>query len=306
MRYSYLLLLLLVMSLDTVFAQNIGRIEDKLSRLFETGHHEKCLKKAERYQRKYPQLDVPVYYISKVNLQKYKSDSLQGRSAYKHLTLAVCYAEKLPESFVGYKAKIRNTLKVYVVANHDTARISPANKRAVQLYTITYGDTLEMYFQYFPSLSKGVDSSLPILFQSKSDSLRVELIQFAQSLEGTKYKYAGEKPETGFDCSGFTKYAFGHIGIELPHNAHKQSQISGLNKPLTEAQIGDLIFFGSGNETDYRTQHAGIILSVNDHEIKVIHCVSGGVSIDGNNSSFDMYWKDRILFVKSPAVFNVQ
>lgn len=124
--------------------------------------------------------------------------------------------------------------------------------------------------------------------------------------DGIRYKYAGEKPETGFDCSGFTKYVYSHIGVELPHNAQKQSNLSGNNKTLENARPGDLIFFGAKTEDSHHTIHAGIVHSVYEDDISVIHCVSGGVSIDGRDSSWDRYWKNEVLFVKTLPQLSAQ
>jgi len=302
MRSTILLCLTLVLFAPNGLAQNKGRIGQRLEKLYRNGKYEKCLVRATRFQRKHPQLDVPKYYISKVHWQEYRLDSLAGKSAYAHLTGAVRYADRLPENYDDYKLMVRNTLKLYVLTNYDTAGNSEANKKALLFYVRTYRDTLDIYHDYYPA-KDAVIQHLPHLFQSKSDSLRYELVNFAQKLEGTRYKYAGEKPETGFDCSGFTKYAFQHMGVDLPHNAHQQSKTDGENKSLEKAKVGDLIFFGSGSGAKYHVQHAGIIYSVDNQEIKVIHCVSGGVSIEGNHSGFDMYWKDKVLFVKTLPLF---
>ncbi len=277
-------------------------MEQRLAKLFQNGRYEKCLNKAARFQRKYPQSAVPGYYISKVHWHEYQQDSLSGRAAYAHLTNAVRYADRLPETYADFNNQVRHSMKNYVLTNHDATQISSTTKKALAYYVRVYRDTLDIYRKYFPQ-EEPVVQHLPHLFQSKSDSLRYELVNFARQLEGVRYKYAGEKPETGFDCSGFTRYAYQHIGVELPHNAHLQSKTDGENKSLAEAKVGDLVFFGSGTGSKYHTRHAGIIYSVDHDEIKVIHCVSGGVSIDGNHSSFDMYWKDKVLFVKSLPLF---
>lgn len=277
-------------------------MKNRLQQLFEKGQYEKCLKKATRYQLKKPHSEVPKYYISKVHWHEYLSDSLSGRVAFAHLTNAVRYSDRLPRDYNNYKNQVRQSLKNYVLDNHDSTRLSVVNQKALSFYIRIYRDTLDIYPYYFPSCGP-VIQHLPLLFQSKSDSLRYELVNFAQQLEGVKYRYAGENPEAGFDCSGFTKYAYGHIGVDLPHNAHLQSKVEGENRSLEEAKVGDLVFFGSGSGSKYYTQHTGIIYSVDHEEIKVIHCVSGGVSIDGNHSSFDMYWKDKVLFVKSLDLF---
>ena len=40
---------------------------------------------------------------------------------------------------------------------------------------------------------------------------------------GAPYVWAGSSPTTGFDCSGFTMYVFGKLGISLPHKAAYQA-----------------------------------------------------------------------------------
>ncbi len=124
----------------------------------------------------------------------------------------------------------------------------------------------------------------------------------AQSLVGTPYKYAGET-EAGFDCSGFTRFVYQSVGVDLPHNAQLQSQLPGENLSLEEGQAGDLIFFGYTNGDLHQAVHAGILFADDSNEKKVVHCVSGGVSIDGDNTSWDLYWKERVLFLKRLEVF---
>ncbi len=77
-----------------------------------------------------------------------------------------------------------------------------------------------------------------------------------------------------------------------------------LNISIDNAQPGDLIFFGNVYENAHHTSHAGKYFSDDNGELKVIHCVSGGVSIDGNNTSWDLYWKEKVLYVKRLAVFS--
>jgi len=133
---------------------------------------------------------------------------------------------------------------------------------------------------------------------SVNDSLRCSLIKFATQLVGTPYKYAGGTPERGFDCSGFVRYVFKSINIDLPHSSNQLSHLKGEIIPLNEAQPGDLIFFGRHDGKKWRTSHTGIIYEYADNEPLVIHCCSRGVIIDGNNTNWDGYWKQRILFVK--------
>jgi hypothetical protein len=86
---------------------------------------------------------------------------------------------------------------------------------------------------------------------------------------GTRYRYGGESPGEGFDCSGFVQFVYGRHGVELPRTSYQQSAagraaaggVSGLRP-------GDLMFFSSGGE---RVDHVAIYAG----EGRVIHAASG-------------------------------
>jgi cell wall-associated NlpC family hydrolase len=63
---------------------------------------------------------------------------------------------------------------------------------------------------------------------------------------GTHYRYGGDTPGTGFDCSGFVQYVFGRHGIELPRTSRQQAS-AGRALPLDVAalQPGDLLLFAA-------------------------------------------------------------
>jgi cell wall-associated NlpC family hydrolase len=58
---------------------------------------------------------------------------------------------------------------------------------------------------------------------------------------GKPYRYGALGPST-FDCSGLTKFAYGAVGISLPHSAAAQYQ-SGRRVNRNQLQPGDLIFW---------------------------------------------------------------
>jgi cell wall-associated NlpC family hydrolase len=61
---------------------------------------------------------------------------------------------------------------------------------------------------------------------------------------GIRYQWGGEKPETGFDCSGLVLYVFRQHGVIVPHYSGWQFKM-GTTVGLSELQPGDLVFFGS-------------------------------------------------------------
>ncbi|HKI91697.1 MAG TPA: NlpC/P60 family protein [Gaiellaceae bacterium] len=59
---------------------------------------------------------------------------------------------------------------------------------------------------------------------------------------GIPYRWGGDSPATGFDCSGFVMYVYAQLGILLPHQSAAQY---GYGTPVPRAQLqpGDLVFF---------------------------------------------------------------
>lgn len=112
-----------------------------------------------------------------------------------------------------------------------------------------------------------------------------DIILNALSLSGTQYKYGGNSPESGFDCSGFVRYVFKQAAnLTLPRSALAISQL-GKNVRNNELQPGDLVFFNTLRST---FSHVGIYLGNN----KFIHSPSrgGGVRVEDMQ---DQYWSKR-------------
>lgn len=67
------------------------------------------------------------------------------------------------------------------------------------------------------------------------------LLCIAYRLQGTPYLPAG-KSESGFDCSGYTRYVYGKVGLDLNASAAKQYN-QGIEVHPDSLQQGDLVFF---------------------------------------------------------------
>jgi cell wall-associated NlpC family hydrolase len=66
------------------------------------------------------------------------------------------------------------------------------------------------------------------------------VISIASRYIGVPYVSGGSSP-SGFDCSGFTAYVYGQLGIALPHSSSSQPGY-GTVVPASEAQPGDLMW----------------------------------------------------------------
>lgn len=115
-----------------------------------------------------------------------------------------------------------------------------------------------------------------------------QLVSTASENIGTRYRTGGTTKE-GFDCSGLMCTTFGTFDIQLPRTSIEQSRY-GVKVSNEEAQKGDLIFF----KTNGRRQinHVGMVVEVNDGDIKFIHAsVGGGVII---SSIKERYYSKKV------------
>jgi len=100
------------------------------------------------------------------------------------------------------------------------------------------------------------------------------LVDSAMNFLGVRYRRGGNSAETGFDCSGFTRYVFENsIGKVLPHRADEQANAPDLVKvEQKDLKPGDLVFFNTLRRT---FSHVGIYLG----DGKFIHSPRTGESV---------------------------
>ncbi len=71
------------------------------------------------------------------------------------------------------------------------------------------------------------------------------ILNVSQSYLGLPYKYGGNTPAEGFDCSGFTKYVYSKAaGINIPRVSKDQAK-AGKSVPRSQIRPGDLVAFNS-------------------------------------------------------------
>lgn len=119
----------------------------------------------------------------------------------------------------------------------------------------------------------------------KKNGLAEDLIDAAVENLGVKYK-SGGTTKAGFDCSGLIFTIFDTHNITLPRNSYQQSKMGTIiNTKKEEAQKGDLIFFKTNKNS--QINHVGIVIEVNDDELKFIHSsTSKGVIISTTKESY--------------------
>ena len=78
--------------------------------------------------------------------------------------------------------------------------------------------------------------------QTESEILN-QFLDTAAYYIGIPYVWAGDRPSTGFDCSGYVAYVYAQHGVSLPHYSGFQAQMGQLVMP-EDIQPGDLLAFG--------------------------------------------------------------
>ncbi|MDR1041967.1 MAG: C40 family peptidase [Deltaproteobacteria bacterium] len=94
------------------------------------------------------------------------------------------------------------------------------------------------------------------------------IMRTAFSQVGNPYRYGGNSPETGFDCSGFVGWVYKQYGVDLPRSSR---DMMAVGTPISRAELrpGDLVFF------NYGYSHVGIYTG----DDKYIHSPSTGKRI---------------------------
>jgi cell wall-associated NlpC family hydrolase len=104
---------------------------------------------------------------------------------------------------------------------------------------------------------------------AEASASAARVLATARQYVGTRYRYGGESPRSGFDCSGFVQYVYGRHGIDLPRTSRLQaSEGSSLPIALESLRPGDLLLFAS---TGARINHVAIYLGDN----RIVHSSAG-------------------------------
>ena len=139
-----------------------------------------------------------------------------------------------------------------------------------------------------PRSSSGSPAS--IRYTPLSSDQSEDIAIHALGLVGTPYRYGGNSPQGGFDCSGLIGYVYrSRAGLSPPRTV---AQLSGFGEAVDRSDLrtGDLVLFGSGQPS-----HAGIYVG----DGRFVHAPSTGgtVRLDKLASA---YWSRQPLSVRRP------
>jgi cell wall-associated NlpC family hydrolase len=116
------------------------------------------------------------------------------------------------------------------------------------------------------------------------------ILMRAIGLVGTPYRYGGNTPDSGFDCSGLVNYVFRDmLDLRLPRTSRELAAMQGPRIPAERLAPADLVFFGSGGEVT----HVGIYVG----DGRFVHAprTGGTVRLDRLDGA---YWRDHYTGAK--------
>lgn len=113
----------------------------------------------------------------------------------------------------------------------------------------------------------------------------------AIALVGTPYRWGGNTPDSGFDCSGLIDYIYRtSIGLQLPRTSQEMASMRGTRvAQQTQLLSGDLVFFGSAG----RISHVGVYVGKG----RFVHAPNSGgtVRLDDIDGP---YWRSHFAYGK--------
>lgn len=205
-------------------------------------------------------------------------------------------------SGVSYAASVHHNVKVQA-SFQQASRLGTLNSN--NFASQRYGSVLNTLSQYVPSSQQPVANSASAETRRFVQTGRYvarartapaprgridpaeRVIQVGSNQIGKKYRWGGESPLSGFDCSGLVQYSMKTgAGVVLPRTAADQYAIS-TKVPSNRAMRGDLVFFNTSKHR--RISHVGIYLGSN----KFLHAPRAGKRIE--RAEIKGYWRNRLI-----------
>ena len=118
-----------------------------------------------------------------------------------------------------------------------------------------------------------------------------DVLMRAIGLVGTPYRYGGNTPAGGFDCSGLVDFVFRDAaGLALPRSTRELIDLKAPKIDRDDLQPGDLVFF---NPRGGRVSHIGIYVG----EGRFVHAPSQGGTVRLDRLD-DRYWAKSFVGAK--------
>lgn len=143
-----------------------------------------------------------------------------------------------------------------------------------------------------PRESQSALADLPARAPAGNAGTANDVLFRAIALVGTPYRWGGNTPDGGFDCSGLIGYVYRDAtGLQLPRSTREMIVMRAPVVGREALQSGDLVFFATSGGRN--VSHAGIYVG----EGRFVHAprTGGTVRLDSLDSP---YWQKAFLEAK--------
>lgn len=114
------------------------------------------------------------------------------------------------------------------------------------------------------------------------EDVRMQVVSTALTQLGKPYRWGGDTPKEGFDCSGLVHYSYLQAGVEVPRTSLEQYRSSKAIR-MSQLRPGDLIFFRLKSR---RISHVAIYIGDN----RFVHAPKTGKDVSFADLD-NPYWK---------------
>jgi cell wall-associated NlpC family hydrolase len=128
------------------------------------------------------------------------------------------------------------------------------------------------------------DVPIPVVIEQGEETAGTRVARTAAELVGVPYKWGGETPREGFDCSGLVFYSYERVGLDVPRTAAEQSA-AARPVPVDSLRPGDLVFF---RVLSSDIDHVGIYLGGG----RFVHAPRKGRVVSASKLD-DLYYRSR-------------
>ncbi|RKI85833.1 peptidoglycan endopeptidase [bacterium 0.1xD8-71] len=227
-----------------------------------------------------------------------KSGSVEGYVSQEYLVTGIPAKHRAEELASTVARVTTDSLNVRAEANTDSEVITMVPMGEELEVAAVEGDWVKVllddeevyvsaeFVEVSAELGTAVTMSELLYGQGISD-VRVDICQYAKEFLGNPYVWGGTSLTKGADCSGYVMSLYKKYGVSLPHSSRAQANC-GTTIKVSEAQPGDLIFYGKGKTINHVAMYIG--------GGQVIHASSPKTGIRISNVSYRTPFKAvRIL-----------
>ena len=173
--------------------------------------------------------------------------SIEGKLAERRQLLSSIQGEiaRLQAEERARQARLEAQARARFAAQQRAANAAAATPAATQSAATQDAATQDVASQVSPQTSDAsaddTSAASPEVATAAPPSRYGGVVGVAMQYLGVPYRWGGADP-SGFDCSGLVAYAYGQIGVSLPHYTGAQWG-SGVAVSRSDLQAGDLVFF---------------------------------------------------------------